>query len=179
MSSNMSDRSTTPTMPASTRKTRTTFFSIPRELRQKILYLSCDLEIKIHDHPLNPDYRGVTVFDRVYGVPYRSVITELSARNEKKRSKAWGGVLTLGLSAAVEKDVEYVVHKWIMETDGMAEECKQMFACLEVVMKECGDSSNSWAVAGKWLASPSMVHQRRELLNESLKRRYFLFFTCQ
>ncbi|QDS72008.1 hypothetical protein FKW77_001854 [Venturia effusa] len=90
-------------------KTRATFFTLPRELRQKILYLSNGIHVF-----KQPDF---WLFNRGRRGQIRHI-----GKNAKNRTTSQAKILTDSLPG-LEADVEYVLGLWLNEIDEMTELC--------------------------------------------------------
>lgn len=98
-------------MSSSTRKPRTSFLTLPRELRHKIIYHSCDICIYFET--------GNYLFD---GVIHRRKHINTCSAEEQLRSGLWARLLGKA-GKEFEVDVGYVLDLWQKEVEEMAREC--------------------------------------------------------
>ncbi|RDI77847.1 hypothetical protein Vi05172_g12155 [Venturia inaequalis] len=96
--------------PPSHNSAPTTFLSLPREIRQKILYMSCSLELRVLDIP-----SGSVLSDDYNSIHYRS---------ETDRCNLWKSSVG-NMHPTLQDDFEYVYKKWIEEVDGLLGECEE------------------------------------------------------
>jgi hypothetical protein len=95
-------------------KSRTTFISLPREIRQKILYQSSDLEICICPHPeFVKHFNSKTYLD----------MNRIVCDDERKRLGSWYASLTY-VHDRVCEDLPYVWAKWMEDVEQLYEACK-------------------------------------------------------
>lgn len=87
----------------------TTFLSLPRELRQKILYISCSLELHVLEIP-----SGRVLPDNYNSSHYMA---------ETNRCNLWKKSVG-NIHPELRADFEYVYKKWMEEVDGLLEQCK-------------------------------------------------------
>ncbi|QDS72007.1 hypothetical protein FKW77_001849 [Venturia effusa] len=82
----------------------TSFLTLPRELRHKILYLSCDVSIDTLDF----DWDTQDIRWTRKAMRYR-------CRNKAERHEGWAKILNIALKGAIPEDVDYVLSKWEAE----------------------------------------------------------------
>ncbi|TLD32617.1 2-oxoisovalerate dehydrogenase subunit alpha [Venturia nashicola] len=98
----------------------TTFLSLPRELRQKILYMSYSLEVQVLKIP-----SGSILEDNHNNANYIC---------ETYRCDLWRKSVG-NMHPEVQADFEFVYKKWMREIDGLFEQCKDKEKMLDLSYK--------------------------------------------
>ncbi|QDS72009.1 hypothetical protein FKW77_001863 [Venturia effusa] len=94
-------------------KPRTSFLTLPPELRQKILYLSCDLGISIGDK-----YRG----SHIRLLEYLEWISDCRAYMEHRNTRLRAEILR-GIHELIDQDMVFVLAKWKREVEELEAVC--------------------------------------------------------
>lgn len=89
-------------------ETPNTFYTLPRELRQKILYHTCGIEYAT-EKKISP----ITMHE----------FQKIDAKDEKFRYKVWSKILTKTFGGDMKEDVEYVARRWDREVENDLDEC--------------------------------------------------------
>ncbi|QDS72011.1 hypothetical protein FKW77_001897 [Venturia effusa] len=85
---------------------KTTFLSLPREIRQKILYMSCSLELRVLES--SSHYYFTNFYNH---------------KSEVLRMSLWKTTVA-NMHEKLRDDFEYVYRTWMDEVDALLKECK-------------------------------------------------------
>ncbi|TID20964.1 hypothetical protein E6O75_ATG05729 [Venturia nashicola] len=117
----MSQAKNLPTQTPATIKQPTNFLTLPRELRQQILYLSRPIILYVEDLEIKPMYRHIVAY---YNEEARSAeIERIDDRVVELGSVDATGVI--GVAGVIEEDLEYVLRKWEEDLERLVEESEK------------------------------------------------------